>query len=219
MAEPLWVPSHTRIATARVTRFSQQLGKRTQSEFANFRALHQSSVLDPRTFWAEIWDFCGVIGDRGERIAIDLDRMPGARFFPDAHLNFTENVLRRRDDVLAIFAMSEAGVERRLTYRELAREVLRAAQALRAGGVVKGDRVCGMIANVPEAIIVALAAASLGAIWSSCSPDFGSVSLLDRLKQIAPKALFGVDGYRYAGKRIDCLPALASVASLIRICQ
>jgi acetoacetyl-CoA synthetase len=211
-AEPLWIPSHTRTATARVTRFSHQLGKRTQSEFADFRALHQSSVLDPRTFWAEIWDFCGLIGDRGDRIAVDLDRMPGARFFPDARLNFAENALRRRDDALAIFAMSEAGVERRLTYRELAREVLRAAQALRGGGVVKGDRVCGMIANVPEAIIVALAAASLGAIWSSCSPDFGARGVLDRFGQIEPTALVAVDGYEYGGKHFDCLEKLADVA-------
>jgi acetoacetyl-CoA synthetase len=211
-SEPLWVPSPTRIATARVTRFSQQLGKRTQSEFADFRALHQSSVLDPRTFWAEIWDFCGVIGDRGARIAIDLDRMPGARFFPDSRLNFAENVLRRRDDALAIFAVSEAGVERRLTYRELAREVLRAAQALRAGGIVTGDRVCGMIANVPEAIIVALAAASLGAVWSSCSPDFGVRGVLDRFGQIEPTALVAVDGYEYGGKHVDCLEKLSHVA-------
>jgi acetoacetyl-CoA synthetase len=210
--QSLWAPSQTRIATSRVTRFSQQLGKRTQTQFADFRALHASSVLDPRSFWAELWDFCGVIGDRGERIAIDLDRMPGARFFPDARLNFAENVLRRRDDTLAIFAMSEAGVERRLTYRELAREVTRAAQALRACGVGPGDRVCGMVANVPEAIVAALATASLGAIWSSCSPDFGVRGVLDRFGQIAPAVLIAVDGYDYAGKHFDCLEKLAEVA-------
>jgi len=211
-SEPLWAPSQTRIATSRVTRFSHQLGKRTQTQFADFRALHRSSVLDPRSFWAELWDFCGVIGDRGDRIAIDLDRMPGARFFPDARLNFAENVLRRRDDTLAIFAMSEAGVERRLTYRELAREVMRTAQALRTSGVGAGDRVCGMVANVPEAIVATLAAASLGAIWSSCSPDFGVRGVLDRFGQIAPSVLVAVDGYDYGGKHFDCLEKLAAVA-------
>ncbi len=106
--------------------------------------------------------------------------------------------------------MTEAGVERRLTYRELARDVGRAAQALRAGGVVTGDRVCGMMANVPEAIIAALAAASLGAVWSSCSPDFGVRGILDRFGQIAPKILFAVDGYDYGGKHFDCLDKVAA---------
>ena len=209
---PLWTPDAQRIATTRLTRFSQQLGKRTQTTFETFRALHQSSIIDPRSFWAEIWDFCGVIGDRGDRIAIDLDKMPGARFFPDARLNFTENVLRRRDDEVAIFALTEAGVERRLTYRELARDVGRAAQVLRAGGVLAGDRVCGMMANVPEAIIAALAASSLGAVWSSCSPDFGVRGILDRFGQIAPKMLFAVDGYDYGGKHFDCLDKIAAAA-------
>jgi acetoacetyl-CoA synthetase len=207
---PLWTPDAQRIATTRLTRFSQLLGQRTQTTFETFRALHESSIIDPRSFWAEIWDFCGVIGDRGDRIAIDLDKIPGARFFPDARLNFTENVLRRRDDEVAIFAVTEAGVERRLTYRELARDVGRAAQALRAGGVLAGDRVCGMMANVPEAIIAALAASSLGAVWSSCSPDFGVRGILDRFGQIAPKILFAVDGYDYGGKQFDCLDKVAA---------
>jgi acetoacetyl-CoA synthetase len=200
------------MATTRLTAFSRQLGQRTETRFADFRALHDSSVIDPRSFWAEIWDFCGVSGDRGERVAIDLDRMPGARFFPDARLNFTENVLRRRDDAVAVFAVTEAGVERRLTYRELGREVARAAAALRAAGVGPGDRVCGMIANIPEAIIAALAAASLGAVWSSCSPDFGVQGVLDRFGQIGPAVLVAVDGYDYGGKPFDCLGKLAEVA-------
>jgi acetoacetyl-CoA synthetase len=209
---PLWIPGPGRIATARVTAFSRQLGRRTESEFVDFRALHGSSVIDPRSFWAEIWDFCGVIGDRGERIAVDLDRMPGARFFPDARLNFTENVLRRRDDQVAIVAVTEAGVERRLTYRELGGEVSRASAALRAAGVTAGDRVCGMIANIPEAIIATLAAGALGAVWSSCSPDFGVQGVLDRFGQIGPTVLVAVDGYDYGGKHFDCLEKLAAIA-------
>jgi acetoacetyl-CoA synthetase len=208
---PLWTPSAQRVATARVTRFSEQLGRRTETSFVDFRALHASSIIDPRSFWAGLWEFCSVIGDQGSRIAIDLDRMPGARFFPDARLNFTENVLRRRDDALAIFAMTEAGVERRLTYRELAGDVGRAAQALRATGVTKGDRVCGMVANIPEAIIAALAAASLGAVWSSCSPDFGVRGVLDRFGQIGPKVLVAVDGYDYGGKHFDCVDKISHV--------
>jgi acetoacetyl-CoA synthetase len=208
---PLWTPSAQRVATARVTRFSGQLGRRTETTFGDFRALHASSIIDPRSFWAELWEFCGVIGEPGSRVAIDLDRMPGARFFPDARLNFTENVLRRRDDALAIFAVTEAGVERRLTYRELADDVARAAQALRASGVTREDRVCGMIANIPEAIVAALAAASLGAVWSSCSPDFGVRGVLDRFGQIGPKVLVAVDGYDYGGKPFDCLDKIADI--------
>jgi acetoacetyl-CoA synthetase len=210
--DPLWVPGPGRVAITRLTAFSRQLGRRTESEFADFRALHASSIIDPRSFWAEIWDFCGIIGDRGDKVAIDLDRMPGARFFPDARLNFTENVLRRKDDAVAIFAVTEAGVERRLTYRELGREVSRASAALRTAGVTAGDRVCGMIANVPEAIIAALAAASLGAVWSSCSPDFGVQGVLDRFGQIGPAVLVAVDGYDYGGKPFDCVQKIADVA-------
>jgi acetoacetyl-CoA synthetase len=137
--------------------------------------------------------------------------MPGARFFPEGRLNFTENLLRRRDDAPALVSVTEDGPARELTFRELADEVGRAARRLAAAGVRPGDRVCGVVANVPEAIVMALGAAAIGAAWSSCSPDFGVQGILDRFGQIDPAVLCSVDGYQYGGKRFDCLAKLAEV--------
>ena len=209
---PLWTPDRQRIAQSKLAAFTSALAARTGRSFSDYHALHEYSVVDRGAFWRAVWDFAGVIGDSGERDVIDGSRMPGARFFPDARLNFAENVLRRRDDGPAIIATTEPGAERTLTFAELRAEVSRVAQALRASGVVAGDRVAAIVANVPEAIIAALGAAAIGAVWSSCSPDFGVRGVLDRFGQIAPRVLFSVDGYFYAGKRHDCLAKLEEVA-------
>jgi acetoacetyl-CoA synthetase len=200
------------VAETRLTAFTTYLERRQPGSFATFADLHRFSIDDPTSFWRAVWDWCGVIGHPGERIAAELDRMPGAQFFPEARLNFAENVLRRRDDGLAIIAMTEAGAERRLTFAELAAEVGRAGAALAASGVQPGDRVCGIVANVPEAVVAALGAASIGAVWSSCSPDFGVQGVLDRFGQIQPTVLVSVDGYRYGGKAFDCLAKVHDVA-------
>jgi len=213
----LWTPSPERIAGATITRFMREVGAHHGIRIADYAVLHHWSVEHMEPFWREIWSFCGVIGDGpGEHTLINHDAMPGARFFPDAKISFAENLLRpdhARDDADALVFWGEDKVKRRLTYRELADEVSRAQQALRDVGVGVGDRVCAIVANMPEAIIGMLAASSLGAIWSSCSPDFGVQGILDRFGQIEPKVLIAVDGYYYNGKSIDILDKVAEVGS------
>jgi len=208
---PLWTPSPDRIAATRLTAFTRHLESRAGRSLGTYDELHALSVQAPDVFWPALWDFVGVIGDRGGRVLDRPREMPGARFFPDARVNFTENLLRRRDDAPAIIATSERGDERTLTWADLSREVIRATRALRDAGVRPGDRVCGIVANVPEAIIAALGAAALGATWSSCSPDFGVQGILDRFGQISPIVLFAVNGYDYGGKRHDVIGKLREV--------
>jgi acetoacetyl-CoA synthetase len=211
MASPLWQPGPERIAQSRLTAFTRLIEQRHARSFPDYASLHRYSVSEPDSFWPAVWDFCGMVGDRGERVAIDLDRMPGARFFPDARLSFAENLLQGRDEAPAILAAREEGGGRTVSFHELRREVGRVAAALRASGVQPGDRVAAMVANVPEAVMAALGAAAIGAIWSSCSPDFGVQGVIDRFGQISPGILVAVDGYRYGGKRHDCLPKLAEI--------
>jgi acetoacetyl-CoA synthetase len=180
------------------------------------------SVAHPDRFWAAMWRAGGVIAEgRTDEVLVDGDVMrppsadAGPRWFPDARLNFAENLLRRRDEAPAIIARDESGRRRELTFAQLADAVRRAAGALRAAGVVPGDRVVGFLPNIPEAVIGALAAASLGAVWSSCSPDFGVGGVLDRFGQIAPKVLIVADGYRYAGKRIDCIARTVEIIAAL----
>jgi acetoacetyl-CoA synthetase len=196
---PLWTPSPERAAATLLARFMARAGHR------DYAALHRWSVEERAAFWSLVWDFCGVKGAKGERILADGDRMPGARWFPDARLNFAENLLQARGEADALVFWGEDRVRRRMTQRELHALVSRLAQALKAAGVAKGDRVAGYLPNLPESVAAALATASLGAIWSSCSPDFGVQGVLDRFGQIEPKVLFCTDGYLYAGKEYDCL--------------
>jgi acetoacetyl-CoA synthetase len=178
----------------------------------DYAGLHRWSVEQPEHFWREVWDFGGVIATRqGERVLADADRMPGARFFPDAELNYAENLLRRGDEGDAIVFWGEDKVKRRLGYRELREAVSRTQQALSAAGVGKGDRVAAFIPNMPEAVIAMLATASLGATYTSCSPDFGVQGVLDRFGQVEPKVLFCCDGYYYNGKVVHTLARIAEI--------
>jgi len=177
-----------------------------------YRELHAWSVKHRPEFWDLIWDFTKVIGDKGARVLVDGDKMPGARFFPDARLNFAENLLRRKDGGVAIVFRGEDKVAHRMSWAELDALVSRLQQALAAHGVKKGDRVAAMLPNVPEAIALMLAVTSLGAIFSSCSPDFGERGVLDRFGQIEPKLFFACDGYWYAGKRIEIADKLKTIA-------
>ena len=211
MAPPIWTPSAARIATTRLTAFIEMAASHAGRSLPDYPTLHAWSCAEPDQFWRTVWDFCEVRGERGERTAVDVDRMPGARFFPDARLSFVENVLRPEDDAMAIVAVSEDGTERRLTRAALADQVRRAAAALRAAGVVPGDRIAAIVPNVPEAIVGALGAAAIGAVWCSCSPDFGIQGVVDRFGQIAPAALIAVDGYQYNGKQYDSRSTLAAV--------
>jgi acetoacetyl-CoA synthetase len=210
MTGPLWQPSKERIAGANLTGFMHKLRAERGLDFADYDALYDWSVSDLEGFWAAVWDFCGVIADdaRGP-VVVDEDKMPGAAFFPEARLNFAENLLRRRDAGDALVFWGEDRVKRRLSHKELYDQVSRLAQALAAEGVGPGDRVAGFLPNLPEAVIAMLATTSLGAVWSSCSPDFGVLGVLDRFGQIEPKVLFCPDGYFYNGKTIDTRPRVA----------
>ena len=212
MAAPIWTPSPERVAATRLTGFMEALALWTGRSLRDYPTLHAWSCADKEAFWAAVWDFCAVRGERGARVALDLDRMPGARFFPGARLSFVENVLRGTDEAPAIIATREDGSERTLTRAELAAQVRRAAAALRAEGIGVGDRVAGFVANVPEAIVAALGAAAIGAVWCSCSPDFGVQGAVDRFSQIAPLVLIAVDGYQYGGTRYDCRSKVAEIA-------
>ncbi len=175
----------------------------------DYAALYDWSIREPEQFWRAVWTFCGVIAEhRGDVVVEDGDCMPGARWFPQARLNFAENLLRRNDHQTAIVFWGEDRVTGSVTFAGLHHEVSRLAQALRASGVKAGDRVAGYMPNVPGTVIAMLAAASIGAIWSSCSPDFGVRGVLDRFGQIEPKILFSTDGYFYNGKTIDSIERL-----------
>ncbi len=216
MSSPLWTPSPDRVAAANMTAFKDRIAAEHGVDLPDYAALYAWSIANMEAFWTAIWDACGVIAEtRGDRVMVDGGKMPGARFFPDARLNYAENLLRRRDDGDAIVFWGEDKVRRRLSHAELYDTVSRLAQALKAEGVGPGDRVAGYVPNMPEAIIAMLATASLGAVWSSASPDFGVQGVLDRFGQIEPKVLFAADGYFYNGKTLDCLEKLAEIQAAL----
>ena len=213
MPGPLWTPSPERIAAATLTRFIEFVAARGQVAARDYAALYQWSIARPLEFWDAMWDFAGVRGQKGSRVAIDMDRMPGAQFFPDATLNFAENVLARQGSDPAVVYRPEAGTSRTLSWDELRGDVAACAAALRAQGIRAGDRVAAYLPNTPEAIVGVLGAASVGAVWSSCSPDFGVPGVLDRFGQIQPRILLAADRYVYGGKTFDQRTKIAEVVS------
>ena len=213
--EPLWQPSAERIAQANITAFARGVTSATGRAVPDYMTLWRWSNDEREAFWRAVWDYAGVVGDRGERTLVDAQRMPGARWFPDARLNFAENLLAARGGDGAADALVFRGEDRdrrRLTYDELSALTSRMASALRAAGVACGDRVAAYIPNMPEAIVAMLGASSFGAIFSSCSPDFGVRGVLDRFGQIEPRVLVTVDGYWYNGK---ALPIVDKVAEIV----
>jgi acetoacetyl-CoA synthetase len=202
---PLWEPSPERAARTELARFMKLAGK------ATFADLHRWSVESAPDFWDLVWRFGQVRGEPGLRRVINAERMPGAKWFPEGRLNFAENLLRNRDATLAISFWGEDKVKRQLSRRQLYDLVSRLAQALKAEGVGKGDRVAGYLPNLPEATAAMIATASLGAVWSSCSPDFGVQGVVDRFGQIEPKVLFCADSYLYSGKPFDLGPKNAEI--------
>jgi len=208
----LWTPSTERRQSSNLQRFINCVAARRDLHFADYAALHRWSVEDSPAFWFELAHFTDVKADWAAAAVLeDGARMPGARWFPGAQLNFAENLLHFRDDHPALVFHNERGARRTLSYRQLTAEVGRVAAGLRAAGVVPEDRVAGFMPNLPETIIAMLATTSIGAIWSSCSPDFGIVGVLDRFGQIAPKVIVTADGYFYGGKTLDSLTLIADV--------
>jgi len=224
---PLWIPSAEQRRRANLTRFidaARALGG-AAGAVTDFESLRAWSLAEPEAFWALVWRFGGVVAEERpgrapwDEILVGGDRMAppdpelGPRWFTGAHLNFAENLLRRRGSAEAIVSWTEEGRRTSLDWDALHAEVERVARALAAMGVGVGDRVAAFMPNLPEAVVAMLAAVRLGAIWSSCSPDFGLAGVLDRFGQIAPKVLIAADGYRYAGKEIDLVPRVADIVS------
>ncbi|MFN3628935.1 MAG: acetoacetate--CoA ligase [Casimicrobiaceae bacterium] len=212
---PIWTPSAQRIARARMTAFVEQLRSRYGQAFPDYWSLWRWSLANKEVFWREVWAFCGVVGEPGERVLVDGHLMPGARWFPEARLNFAENLLApaqaRPNDPALIFA-NERGERERVTWAALTRRVASRQRELAAAGVEAGDVVASLLPNIPEAVVWMLATTASGAVWTSASPDFGAEGILDRFGQLAPKVLLAVDGYVYNGTTHDTRGKIAAVA-------
>lgn len=205
--EPLWRPDAPRVASANLTRFIARY-----RPGADYARLYDWSVAEPAAFWAAVWEFCGIVHHAPPQAVLEhADRMPGAVWFRGTTLNFAQNLLRYRDSRPALVFRDETGARRELSFADLADQVGAMTAALRAFGVQPGDRVAAYLPNIPEAMVAMLAVASLGAVWSSCSPDFGARAVLDRFSQIAPKVVFVCDGYRYNGRAQDRRGAVAEI--------
>ena len=211
-AVKLWEPSAERKATARITAFMELVNRRHGAGAGDYDGLWRWSIDNREDFWEAVWDFGEVVGDKGPVRLIDGDAMPGAKFFPEGRVNFAENLLRGAGDGDAIVFWGEDKVKRRLSWDELRDQVARLAAALKADGAGPGDRVAAYLPNLPETVIGMLAATSLGAVWSSCSPDFGTQGVHDRFGQIEPTVLIAVEGYHYNGKVLDIRDKVAAVA-------
>jgi len=210
--QPLWQPTATQIEASNLTQFLKSVNQRWQLQLADYEALYQWSVTEIEQFWQSIWEFGKVISEtQGSSVLTGRESMLAARWFPEARLNFAENLLRRRDTEIALIFWGEDRIKQRLSFGELYDRVSQLAQALRAAGVQAGDRVAGYVPNTPDTLIAMLASTSIGAIWSSCSPDFGVRGVVDRFGQITPKILFCADGYFYGGKTFNSLELLPEI--------
>lgn len=210
---PLWNPSLIQLRDANLTSFIQKVNHQYGTSLTDFESLHQWSIKNLESFWRSVWDICDLItSQKGERKIHSPDGLFKTKFFEDAYLNYAENLLRPLPlETQAIVFWGEDKVKRTVSYGELYNQVARLAAYLKSIGLKKGDRVAAYVPNTPEAIIAMLATTSLGAIWSSCSPDFGVSALVDRFGQITPKILFMADGYYYNGKRFDCLEKITDL--------
>ena len=212
MARLLWEPSEERVKNSNMYRFMGLVNENYGTAFTEYTPLYEWSIQNIPEFWKTMWEFADIKASESyHEIVDDLTKMPGARWFSGARLNFAENLLCYRDDQPALVFKGEGRDPIRMTYAELYDAVARLSRSLRNIGVVTGDRVVGFMPNMPETIIAMLAATSIGAIWSSCSPDFGIKGVLDRFGQIRPKVLFTADGYAFKGNRIDSLERISNI--------
>ncbi|HEV2608349.1 MAG TPA: acetoacetate--CoA ligase [Xanthomonadaceae bacterium] len=215
--KPIWEPGKERVEHANLSRFMRFVREHhPHADMHDYRALYDFSIRYPEKFWPLVWDFCGIKAT-GEHapVLVDADKMPGARWFPEVRLNFAQNLLRYNDERTALAFRGESGVTSETSYAELHEQVGALAAAMKARGVELGDRVAGFMPNLPATVIAMLATTSLGAVWSSCSPDFGMEGVVDRFGQIHPKLLFCADGYAYGGKRFDCFDKVRGVLERI----
>lgn len=213
--QPLWSPSQMRKDQSNLTAFARGCAEAGAPQGQDFAAFHRWTVEEVESFWSQLWDQTGVIGEKGARILAGAERMVDARFFPEANLSFSENLMRGKGKNDAIIFRGEDAAQRRLSFDDLRNLVSRLQQAMAAAGVKKGDRVAAMVPNLPETVACMLAANSLGAVWSSCSPDFGEQGVLDRFSQIEPTLFIACDGYRYNGKWIDVTAKVDAVAKVL----
>ena len=212
MAKLLWKPSQERIENSNMYRFMNVINDKYHQNFSEYAPLHQWSIENIADFWETMWEFADIIASKPyDQVIDDVTKMPGARWFSGARLNYAQNLLRFRDDKVALIFKGEGQPSTKMTYGELYDEVARLAQSLKAAGVQAGDRVVGFMPNMPATIVAMLAATSLGATWSSCSPDFGIKGVLDRFGQIQPKILFTANGYSFKGKPVDSLSRIADI--------
>jgi len=209
--KPLWAPSPERAQGSRLFQFARMVEDKTGGAYPDYASLWAWSISAPDQFWDSVWDFCNVIGEKGDVVLAHGDKMPGAQFYPQGRINYAENMLRRRDDAPGFIFRNERSEETVYSFKEIYDLTSRWAASFRAAGLKSGDRVAAFMPNMPETIIAMLAVTSIGGIWSSASPDFGTQGLLDRFGQIEPKFLIAVDGYYYNGKVIDCLDKVRAV--------
>lgn len=211
----LWQPDQERIQQSNLQHFMAEVNRFHGLQLHSYAQLYQWSVEKTTRFWPLVWQHCGVKGELGNIVAENRQEMQRTRWFPDSRLNFAENLLRRQDDTPAIISRIEDSPSHTLSWRELADQVARLAQWLRGQGIGRGDVVAAYLPNIPQTVVAMLATTSLGAIWTSTSPDFGEASVVERFGQTRPRVLFAVDGYRYNGKAIDIQDKVAGVVSQI----
>ena len=212
MAKLLWTPSDERIKGTNMYRFMNFINEKYNKKISEYKHLYEWSIENIPDFWVSLWEFADIKASKQfDQVIDDLNKMPGAKWFSGARLNFAENLLQYRDDQIALIFKGEEQESTSITYAQLYDEVARVAKSLKEAGVQVGDRVVGFMPNMPETIIAMLAATSLGATWSSCSPDFGIKGVLDRFGQIQPKVLFTANGYSFKGKHIDSLERISNI--------
>jgi len=212
----MWESTEEQINNSQMMDYMQLVNQKFGLSLKKYSQLYDWSIEKAEDFWGSFWEYSQIIHHSPySQVVDDLGKMPGAKWFEGATLNFAENLLRYRDNKIAILFQGEDGTQSSLTYKELHDQVSRLARSMREMGIVKNDRVAGFMPNIPETIITMLATASIGAIWSSCSPDFGIKGVLDRFQQIEPKLIFAADGYLYNGKTIDCLSKLKNILTYL----
>jgi acetoacetyl-CoA synthetase len=214
MTAPLWQPSQARIESTNLWHFMLAANDKHGVNLQSYADLHQWSITHKQQFWSDLWDSAGVVAStKGDTVLLDGDKMPGSQWFPQAKLNFAANLLKYKDEQVALVFCGEDGARQQLTYAQLYSKVAQVAAGLKRYNIQPGDRIAGFMPNVIDTVVAMLATTSLGAVWSSCSPDFGINGVLDRFGQIKPRILFTTDGYFYNGKTLNSLSRVAGIAA------